>query len=248
MSSRTLVGLIKNRGTRCIKGEIFERDTRLQLEQQGIQLITMEASVKHGEVNGDLPAGNGEGGGTSVVKERPMYKEFPKVDDSHILFCSKILNVSVDQVRKVVEAASSDAPDDDICGGKNLPHLPNWVGVNFLLGDGEGLRTVLNQKWANMGIVGALLLTIAIPMVIQPPESMKDHILLPYFQLLMVISSLLTMGAVVMSTLLIDIVNIWCPTDSDLIYFMSLGTADYPQFFLIASIVSSFFCVDVGVL
>ena len=51
----------------------------------------------------------------------------------------------------------------------------------LLLFQGEGaVRSMLKEKWSSMGIVSALLLTITIPFIFEPPSF--DHVAASHFE------------------------------------------------------------------
>jgi hypothetical protein len=118
------------------------------------------------------PAVGKSNAATSLDDKRQEYSfdNFPLVTEQHLNYCSQIFGVPVDELTKVVKVADSSGQ----LGEKLVARIKVPYRLLFLLGDGEGLRNALNQKWATMGIVSALILTITIPLALEPPERVAE--------------------------------------------------------------------------
>ena len=104
----------------------------------------------------------------------------------------------------------------------------------LLLFQGEGaVRSMLKEKWSSMGIVSALLLTITIPFIFEPPSF--DHVAASHFevyvsifQIFMMLSSSFSSVCIYQSIFWLDALNTWCPSPADAVYFDGLGFTNDP--------------------
>ena len=107
-----------------------------------------------------------------------------------------------------------------------------FKAVHMFRGD-EGLEAMLKAKWAGMGIVCALILTITIPMALEPPSSIKvGSATGDTFQLFMIFSSVFSLLCIICSTFWLDFLDTLCPAFSDKFFFIELDHAQLPISFL----------------
>lgn len=126
---------------------------------------------------------------------------------------------------------------EEFNSGKIRKNLP-WLWKHFEMYQGEnGIRTALNEKWGTQNVTAALVLVIVIPLYFDPPTDQLDgDYYAEIFQVLMMMSIVLSFGAVILTMFLEDMMSTICPRATDLIYFLTLNVFDLPFMFTIASI------------
>jgi hypothetical protein len=120
----------------------------------------------------------------------------------------------------------------------------HWIWrTQELFNGAEGLRDSLNAKWQNINIVCTLLLTITVPLGLQPPvsyfSSTTPTMFYKLFQTLMFVSSVFSLAGIISNTLWIDIMNTFCPRESDVIFYVNCGAFDFPFQMMIGCLVSA---------
>ena len=104
--------------------------------------------------------------------------------------------------------------------------LPAWRAHLMFLGLDE-LRSMMKEKWTNMGLVSALLLTVNISYILQAEFEVADWAEAASAELhaavrgIMFVASACSMCSVYGSIMLNDMLSTFCPAESDLLYFMN---------------------------
>jgi hypothetical protein len=120
----------------------------------------------------------------------------------------------------------------------------HWIWKTMELYNGaSGLKDSLNAKWQNINIVCTLLLTITIPLGLEPPTTYfsapTPGMYYKLFQTLMFISSIFSLAGIISNTLWIDMMNTFCPRESDIVYYVNCGAFDFPFQMMIGCLVSA---------
>lgn len=119
-----------------------------------------------------------------------------------------------------------------------------WKTVELYNGAG-GLRDSLNAKWQNINIVCTLMLTITVPLGLSPPTSYFSSAhptgLYKLFQTLMFISSIFSLAGIISNTLWVDMMNTFCPRESDIVFYVNCGAFDFPFGMMLGTLISAIF-------
>lgn len=129
---------------------------------------------------------------------------------------------------------------------------------HLLLQGSDGLRTMMKDKWANMALVSALLLTINAAYIFVDDFEVADWAagaadgLHAAVRGLMLVASACCMCSIYGSIMLFDILSTFCPSDSDLIYFLNQfdngapALVNDPILFMTVGIILTFFGFLIG--
>ena len=104
--------------------------------------------------------------------------------------------------------------------------IPTWRAHLMFLSLDE-VRSMMKEKWTNMGLVSALMLTVNISYILQAEFEVADWAAHASEELhaavrgIMFVASACCMCSVYGSIMLNDILSTFCPTESDLLFFMN---------------------------
>ena len=120
---------------------------------------------------------------------------------------------------------------------KSIPWL--WKHLELFQG-ADGIRRALNDKWNSQSVISALILVVTTPLIFLPPADYLDGDKgIENFQILMMMSTVLSLSGTILTLFLQDMMSTICPRPSDLIYFMTLNIFDLPFLFTIGSIATA---------
>ena len=103
---------------------------------------------------------------------------------------------------------------------------PVWR-AHLLFRGSDGIRTTMRDKWANMGLVSALLLTVNVAYIFEDGFQVADWAagaadgLYAAVRGLMFIASACCMCSIYGSIMLNDLLSTFCPSEADLLYFLN---------------------------
>ena len=128
--------------------------------------------------------------------------------------------------------------------GQKIRCNTSWIWKTQELFNGPAaVKDTLSTKWSNINIVCTLLLTVTVPMGLSPPQSLYSNsapdYIYSWFQSLMFISSTFSMMGILSNAFWVDIMETFCPRQSDIVFFVNCGTFDVPLQMMVGSIFTS---------
>ena len=133
---------------------------------------------------------------------------------------AKSYNLDQNIVLNVIQKEKSLSEPPAVCG--------HFVALSLFRGDKELLEAI-KGNYLNVAIVAMLALTITIPLFINRGTFTTDPNILDIFEILMGLSSLFSVGAVLVPLCYCGNLAQLCPARSDVSFFLSLGTATDPE-------------------
>ena len=150
-----------------------------------------------------------------------MENKWDQMTDDDIARFAKSYGVDKVELRRVIEREKSLNEDEF---NKSAPAW-GWETAFALFQGGEAaIFDRSKAAFLNVSVVSMLFLNITIPLFVSRASFSDDENVLDTYQVLMGLSSLCSLGSVLVAVVWNDWLNNLCPSRSDKQYFYSLGT------------------------